>query len=364
LPPDAPIAFFSYSREDSEFALRLAADLRAAGASVWIDQLDIGPGQLWDRAVQSALEHCPSVLIILSPASVSSDNVMDEINFALDQKKALIPVLYRDCDVPFRLRRFQHLDFRTEYERMLEELRKWLHLGAPAVASPAEGSGAATMPASSTGKPATALVASQAPDRPPTAVPHPAALLHSLEPEGTKPKSRGKIIAISAGIVLVIIGIIVLVSRSGSDQGADQGQAAQTQSSDSSPATKSNAHEGGGSPNGPAQIMATALMHDKTENCTNPGSSDSDFSVNDPAVWLFFAYRNGSADDKWKVEWVDPDGSTYREELLQQPAAGAARYCYFIRIAGHPPAQKAGTWAARLYLNDVQKDERVFSINK
>jgi hypothetical protein len=32
---DAPTAFFSYSREDSEFALRLAGDLKAAGAAVW-----------------------------------------------------------------------------------------------------------------------------------------------------------------------------------------------------------------------------------------------------------------------------------------------------------------------------------------
>ena len=40
---DAPAAFFSYSREDLEFALRLAEDLKAA-ANVWIDQLDIEPG--------------------------------------------------------------------------------------------------------------------------------------------------------------------------------------------------------------------------------------------------------------------------------------------------------------------------------
>ena len=127
-----PIAFFSYSREDSEFALRLANDLRAAGSDVWIDQLDIGPGERWDRVVQSALENCPRVLVILSPASVNSNNVLDEVSFALDQQKTLIPVLYRDCDIPFRLRRFQHLDFRSDYERMLEELRKCLHVGQPA----------------------------------------------------------------------------------------------------------------------------------------------------------------------------------------------------------------------------------------
>jgi hypothetical protein len=36
---DAQVAFFSYCREDSDFALRLAEDLKTAGALVWIDQL-------------------------------------------------------------------------------------------------------------------------------------------------------------------------------------------------------------------------------------------------------------------------------------------------------------------------------------
>ena len=33
MAPDAPLAFYSYSREDSAFVLRLAEDLKAAGAS-------------------------------------------------------------------------------------------------------------------------------------------------------------------------------------------------------------------------------------------------------------------------------------------------------------------------------------------
>ncbi len=153
--PDAPVAFFSYSREDSEFALRLANDLRAAGSAVWIDQLDIGPGERWDRVVQSALENCPSVLVILSPASVNSNNVLDEVSFALDQNKSLIPVLYRECDIPFRLRRFQHLDFRGDYDRMLQELRKCLHIGQQpaaehaAPAAPVQTSASSNRPAPS-----------------------------------------------------------------------------------------------------------------------------------------------------------------------------------------------------------------------
>src|ERR1700674_2763151 len=94
-----PTAFFSYSREDSDFALRLAHDLRAAGSKVWLDQLDIHPGDRWDRSVEDALAECPRMLVILSPSSIASNNVMDEVSFALEEQKIVIPVLYRDCKI-------------------------------------------------------------------------------------------------------------------------------------------------------------------------------------------------------------------------------------------------------------------------
>jgi TIR domain/BON domain len=119
-----PTTFFSYSREDSDFVLRLAKDLRAAGARVWLDQLDIGPGQRWDSAVEEALHTSPRQVAVLSPAAVSSVNVMDEISFALEENKQVIPVLYRTCEIPFRLRRVQYLDFRSDYNRGLRELLK------------------------------------------------------------------------------------------------------------------------------------------------------------------------------------------------------------------------------------------------
>ena len=90
-----PAAFFSYCREDSDFALRLAGDLKGAGASVWLDQLEIVPGQRWDRAFEDALANCSRMLVILTPASVNSTNVMDEVSFALEEKKTVIPLISR-----------------------------------------------------------------------------------------------------------------------------------------------------------------------------------------------------------------------------------------------------------------------------
>lgn len=135
MPQDAPPAFFSYSRDDSEFALRLAEDLKAAGARVWLDQLDIQPGQRWARAVQDALNNSPRVLVILSPSSVSSTNVDDEVNFALEEHKTIIPVLYRDCNVPFQLRPFQYVDFRNDYARGLKVMLKTLGVEQQAAVS-------------------------------------------------------------------------------------------------------------------------------------------------------------------------------------------------------------------------------------
>jgi hypothetical protein len=139
LPPDTLTAFFSYSRDDSEFALRLAEDLKVAGADVWLDQLDIAPGQRWPRAVQDALQNSPRILVILSPDSVGSNNVEDEVNFALDEQKTVIPVFYRDCKIPFRLRPLQYIDFRTDYDRGLKVLTKLLavrHAPQPGTQAP------------------------------------------------------------------------------------------------------------------------------------------------------------------------------------------------------------------------------------
>lgn len=129
-------AFISYSREDSEFALRLAGDLRAAGAAVWFDQADILTGEHWDTAIERALVRCPRMLLILSPASVASVNVNDEVSFALEKGKIVLPVLYRDCEIPFRIRRLQYTDFRTDYTRALKGLLNAL-LSIPSSTNPA-----------------------------------------------------------------------------------------------------------------------------------------------------------------------------------------------------------------------------------
>jgi parallel beta-helix repeat protein len=129
MPNGKAPAFFSYARNDAAIALRLAADLKKVSANVWLDQLDILPGRQWDREVEHALTDCEEMLLILTPAAVASVNVMDEVSFALEQQKRVIPLLFQDCQIPFRLRRVQYVDFRSDYADGLQRLLRALTAG-------------------------------------------------------------------------------------------------------------------------------------------------------------------------------------------------------------------------------------------
>jgi hypothetical protein len=103
--------FISYSRINQEFALKLARELRASKFAVWLDQLDIPTGARWDNELEKALNECEIFLVILTPASITSENVKDEIGFAIDHGKHILPVLLDECEIPLRLRRLQYVDF-------------------------------------------------------------------------------------------------------------------------------------------------------------------------------------------------------------------------------------------------------------
>lgn len=109
--------FFSYSRDDGDFVLKLARDLRKAGADVWVDQLDIAAGERWDSAIEQSLKESANMIVVLSPTSVASHNVMDEVSYALEKDKKVVPVMYRPCEVPFRLRRLQYVSFMDDYKK-------------------------------------------------------------------------------------------------------------------------------------------------------------------------------------------------------------------------------------------------------
>ncbi len=122
--------FVSYTRTDKEFVARLANDLLKQHVDVWLDMYRIEPGRSWARQVGEALDTCQSMLVVLTPASVASDNVDDEWNYYLDQKKPIVAVLREPCKIPYRLAKLQHIDFNViPYEQALSRLVASLVVG-------------------------------------------------------------------------------------------------------------------------------------------------------------------------------------------------------------------------------------------
>src|SRR5438445_13838214 len=130
--------FLSYSRADERFALRLAKDLRAHGVAMWVDQLDIRPSEHWDRAIERAVSASRGLVVILSPRSVASDNVADEISFAIDSGKSVLPVMIEKCVLPLRITRMHLIDATGIYDKALNQcLAELLRVSDPSRGKPA-----------------------------------------------------------------------------------------------------------------------------------------------------------------------------------------------------------------------------------
>jgi hypothetical protein len=114
--------FFSYSRKDEDFVVNLASKLKEAGTNVWLDKIEIAPGARWDEAIAKSLGEAEGLVVALSSASVKSQNVMDEVSYAISEGKKIVPLLVETCSIPFRLARFQYIDFTTDYQQAFQQL--------------------------------------------------------------------------------------------------------------------------------------------------------------------------------------------------------------------------------------------------
>ncbi len=107
--------FISYSRRDEEFVLRLVNDLEARQAPAWIDRGNIHGGEQWRASIQGGIRDARAFVLVISPDSMASPNVAEEIGLALQFGTPIIPLVYRRATIPAdleaQLRRYQFLDF-------------------------------------------------------------------------------------------------------------------------------------------------------------------------------------------------------------------------------------------------------------
>src|SRR4051794_26904077 len=95
-----PLVFISHSSNDTEFVeWEIIPLLTGSGLNVWYSKENIETAAEWEKQIKRGLRDCDWFLVVLSPDSVISDWVQNEVDWAVDERKGkIIPVLYQDCD--------------------------------------------------------------------------------------------------------------------------------------------------------------------------------------------------------------------------------------------------------------------------
>lgn len=110
--------FLSYARIDGQqLASRLYNDLKEHGLEPWMDQRGgITAGERFDEKIQIALDQSDVFVILLTPGSVRPGGFCrQELTYALQNGKTIIPLMAIDCAPPIQITTFNWLDLRYDY---------------------------------------------------------------------------------------------------------------------------------------------------------------------------------------------------------------------------------------------------------
>lgn len=90
-PPTTPYVFVCYAHDERDSVIEQIDWLRSQGFTVWFDEV-IEAGSRWSDDLARAVEGCAVFLYFLSPRSVSSRYCLDEVHFALECGRPIVPV--------------------------------------------------------------------------------------------------------------------------------------------------------------------------------------------------------------------------------------------------------------------------------
>lgn len=130
---EAAKVFLSYSRRDAAFADELVAGLQACGFEAYIDREDIAPGEAWETRLSGLIAEADTVVYVISPHSVSSEQCHWEVSETLRMSKRLLPVVWEpvaEAQMPKELSRlnFVFFDGGKSFARGLADLAQALRV--------------------------------------------------------------------------------------------------------------------------------------------------------------------------------------------------------------------------------------------
>lgn len=118
--------YLSYSPVDSEVAKALAKRLADAGLDLWDPAEALFPGDNWALRIGQALQESDAMIALVSPASMKSESVRQEIEYALGSaryKGRLLPVIVKPAkDMPWILKRFPAVRIEPDFEEAVRRI--------------------------------------------------------------------------------------------------------------------------------------------------------------------------------------------------------------------------------------------------
>lgn len=122
-----PSLFLSHSSIDKPFVEKLAKDLVRVGINIWFDKWAINVGDSLTWRIEEGLRENDYLGIVLSPEALESEWVKCELSSAwcrqMSSKRIIVlPIMYRDCNLPLFLADRKYADFRKEYNNGFSDL--------------------------------------------------------------------------------------------------------------------------------------------------------------------------------------------------------------------------------------------------
>lgn len=119
--------FLSHTSIDKPFVEKLARDLKRVGVNVWFDKWNIKVGDSITWKIEEGIRENEYLGTILSPEALDSEWVKNELGAGwikqMQQKKVIVlPIHYRNCQIPLFLSDRKFADFRTNYDHGLTQL--------------------------------------------------------------------------------------------------------------------------------------------------------------------------------------------------------------------------------------------------
>ena len=115
--------FLSYSRDDAgNFAKHVQRYLVNAGHDVFIDVNSIKIGEPWADSIEKNISECDIFVVILTPDSLGSNHVENEVLEAQRENKIIVPCIHEYVnynELKWGLDKIQGIEFSNEYQLVL-----------------------------------------------------------------------------------------------------------------------------------------------------------------------------------------------------------------------------------------------------